>query len=83
MGEAEVMRVICRILHIRSAQLTCGPKSDFPQSIFRCLEWSVDEQACLDYLFECRWPEGVAYPRCGATTRIRSSPDGCGSERRT
>ena len=25
----------------------------------------MDEQACLDYLFECRWPEGFACPRCG------------------
>lgn len=23
-----------------------------------------DEQACLDYLFECRWPEGFVCPRC-------------------
>ena len=25
----------------------------------------MDEQACLDYLLECRWPEGCACPRCG------------------
>jgi len=25
----------------------------------------VDDQACLDYLVECRWPEGFTCPRCG------------------
>jgi transposase-like protein len=41
------------------------PRPDFPRSILAFQEWFVDEQACFDYLFECRWPEGYACPRCG------------------
>ncbi|MEB0288796.1 IS1595 family transposase [Cryobacterium sp. 10S3] len=40
-------------------------KPDFPRSILAFQEWFVDEQACLDYLFESRWPEGFTCPRCG------------------
>ncbi|TFD10221.1 IS1595 family transposase, partial [Cryobacterium sp. TMT1-21] len=39
------------------------PKPDFPRSILAFQEWFVDEQACLDYLFESRWPEGFTCPR--------------------
>ena len=54
------------LVRIRLAQLKWGvPKPDFPRSILAFQEWFVDEQACLDYLFECRWPEGFACPRCG------------------
>ncbi len=27
-----------------------------------------DEQACLDYMFDCRWPEGYLCPRCNGQT---------------
>ncbi|WP_028278375.1 IS1595 family transposase [Arthrobacter sp. H5] len=40
------------------------PKREFPRSILAFQEWFVDEQACLDYLFECRWPGGFICPRC-------------------
>ncbi|MBC7594389.1 IS1595 family transposase [Cryobacterium algoritolerans] len=40
-------------------------KPDFPRSILAFQEWFVDEQACLDYLYESRWPEGFTCPRCG------------------
>lgn len=40
------------------------PRPDFPRTILEFQERFGDEQACLDYLFECRWPEGFVCPRC-------------------
>jgi len=40
------------------------PRPDFPQSILEFQSRFSDEQACLDYLFECRWPDGFVCPRC-------------------
>lgn len=39
-------------------------RPEFPRSILAFQEWFVDEQACVDYLFECRWPDGFICPRC-------------------
>lgn len=43
-------------------------KPDFPRTILDFQARFGDEQACLDYLFQCRWPEGFVCPRCGGTT---------------
>lgn len=39
-------------------------RPDFPRSILEFQARFGDEQACLDYLFQCRWPEGFVCPRC-------------------
>ncbi|MFQ4150599.1 IS1595 family transposase [Arthrobacter sp. LAPM80] len=39
-------------------------RTDFPRTILEFQARFVDEQACLDYLFACRWPEGFVCPRC-------------------
>lgn len=40
-------------------------RPDFPRTILEFQARFGDEQACLDYMFECRWPEGYVCPRCG------------------
>lgn len=40
------------------------PRPDFPRTILEFQARFSDEQACLDYLFECRWPDGFVCPRC-------------------
>ena len=37
----------------------------FPHSILEFQARFPDEGACWDYLFECRWPDGFACPKCG------------------
>lgn len=39
-------------------------RPDFPKTILEFQARFGDEQACLGYLYECRWPEGYACPRC-------------------
>lgn len=39
-------------------------RPDFPKSILEFQARFADEQSCLDYLVECRWPEGFVCPRC-------------------
>lgn len=39
-------------------------RPDFPRTILEFQAQFGDEQACLDYLLECRWPEGYVCPRC-------------------
>ena len=39
-------------------------KPSFPRTILEFQARFADEQTCLDYLFECRWPEGYVCPRC-------------------
>ena len=46
------------------------------RSILAFQEWFVDEQACLDDLFECRWPEGFACPRCGGRGEVLGTISG-------
>ncbi|MGO4582985.1 IS1595 family transposase, partial [Arthrobacter sp. 2RAF6] len=33
-------------------------RPDFPRTILEFQSRFGDEKACLDYLLECRWPEG-------------------------
>jgi transposase-like protein len=40
------------------------PRPDFPLSILEFQARFGDEQACLDYLLMCRWPDGFACPCC-------------------
>lgn len=39
-------------------------RPDFPRTILEFQARFSDEKACLDYLAECRWPEGYVCPRC-------------------
>lgn len=39
-------------------------RPDFPRTILEFQARFGDEQACLDYMFDCRWPEGYFCPRC-------------------
>ncbi len=41
------------------------PRPDFPRTIVEFQQWFPDDEACAEYLFESRWPEGFRCPRCG------------------
>ena len=38
---------------------------DFPRTIVEFQRHFPDDQACTEYLFASRWPEGFVCPRCG------------------
>ena len=42
-------------------------RPDFPKSIIEFQQWFPDEEACEDYLFDSRWPDGFICPICGDT----------------
>jgi transposase-like protein len=47
---------------------------DYPRDWDQFLDWFADEEACLSYLEQLRWPEGFVCPRCGkANEPYRSS----------
>jgi len=55
---------------------------DYPRSIVELERRFSTEEACRDYLFALRWPEGFVCPRCGTadvwrTTRGRLVCRGC------
>ena len=39
---------------------------DYPRSLKELKSRFQTEEACLDYLFQIRWPEGFICPRCGS-----------------
>lgn len=41
------------------------PRPDFPKSILEFQQWFPDEEACIKYLYESRWPDGFICPVCG------------------
>jgi len=41
------------------------PRPDFPKTIFEFQQWFPDEEACIKFMIQSRWPEGFACPRCG------------------
>jgi hypothetical protein len=41
-------------------------RPDLPRTILEFQARFGDEQACLDYMFDCRWPERYTCPRCKA-----------------
>lgn len=41
------------------------PRPDFPRTIVEFQRRFPDDDACMEYLFASRWPEGFACPRCG------------------
>ncbi len=42
-------------------------RPDFPKSILEFQQWFPDEEACIKYLYESRWPDGFICPICGDT----------------
>jgi transposase-like protein len=47
---------------------------DYPRDWNQFLDWFADEEACLSYLKQLRWPEGFVCPRCaGSGEPYRSS----------
>ena len=38
---------------------------NYPKSLLEFAGWFATEEACLEYLFKIRWPEGFRCPRCG------------------
>ena len=38
----------------------------FPRTILEFRQRFPDEEACREYLFACRWPEGFRCPECGS-----------------
>lgn len=40
-------------------------RPDFPKTIFEFNQWFPDEEACMRFLIQSRWPEGFICPRCG------------------
>jgi transposase-like protein len=46
---------------------------DYPRSIVELEKRFSTEEACRDYLFRLRWPEGFVCPRCGATDTWRAT----------
>jgi transposase-like protein len=48
-------------------------KEDFPKNEVEFDRRFHSEQACLEYLFQLRWPEGFVCPKCGHTDYWKSS----------
>lgn len=40
-------------------------RPDFPKSIYEFQEWFPDEESCVRFLIQSRWPDGFVCPRCG------------------
>ena len=38
----------------------------FPTTVLEFQRWFSDEKACVDYLYQSRWPEGFVCPKCGS-----------------
>jgi len=41
------------------------PRPDFPKTIFEFNQWFPDEESCVKFLIQSRWPDGFICPRCG------------------
>jgi transposase-like protein len=44
-------------------------KIPFPTTVLEFQRWFSDEKACVDYLYQSRWPEGFVCPKCGSRGR--------------
>lgn len=41
------------------------PRPDFPKSELEFHQWFPNEEACIKYLYDSRWPDGFVCPICG------------------
>lgn len=48
---------------------------DYPRTFQEFQSWFPDDQACLDYLIELRWPGGFRCPACGGEEAWHTSKD--------
>jgi len=39
-------------------------RPEFPQTVLEFQQRFSSEDACRQYLFQCRWPDGFICPRC-------------------
>ena len=37
---------------------------DYPQTLMEFEQWFASEEACYEYIFKLRWPDGFSCPRC-------------------
>ncbi len=44
-----------------------GGMEDYPKSLLEMQDRFSTEEACRDYLFKLRWPDGLVCPCCGST----------------
>jgi transposase-like protein len=47
----------------------------YPKSFQEFMDWFSTEEACQEYLFELRWPDGFLCPRCGGGGYWKMSRD--------
>lgn len=40
-------------------------RPSFPSSLFEFNQWLPDEESCIKFMIQSRWPDGFACPRCG------------------
>ncbi len=40
-------------------------RPDFPKTIFEFQQWFPDDDACIKFMIQSRWPDGFVCPRCG------------------
>lgn len=38
----------------------------FPATLLEFHRWFSEEDACIDYLYQCRWPNGFVCPKCNS-----------------
>ncbi len=43
------------------------PRPRFPKTLFEFQEWFPTERSCMEYLIQCRWPDGFVCPKCSST----------------
>lgn len=41
------------------------PQLSYPKTLFEFIQWFPNEEACEQYLYKSRWPEGFICPVCG------------------
>ena len=52
------------------------PRPDYPKTMREFRQKYATKAACVEYLIQCRWPDGFVCPRCSGNsgTRISSRP---------
>jgi len=47
------------------------PRPEFPKTVVEFQQRFATEEACRQYLFQCRWPDGFVCPRCACRECFR------------
>lgn len=48
-------------------------RPEYPKNMREFREQFATEEACIDYLIQCRWPDGFICPRCSSNEGVRMS----------